>query len=159
VVGKGWIAIYGLLLFFAFYLFLSQHDANSRIEQLQSEVAALKASGQATPSPSAEPTPTPDLSTPAARDTQRKSDVNKIKSALTAYRSDKGSYPTELKELTPDRLESLPADPLAPKYSYRYRKTSTGFQLTAVLEQKNDPDDAGDADHKRDQVYTVTDAA
>lgn len=160
--GKGWFVIYGLLVFFAFYLFLAQQQQNGKIKDLRQEVASLKQQ-LTTPTPpaaesgeSASPEATPDLSTPQARDKQRKSDLAATAGALNEYQRDNGSFPTERKILVSKYLKTLPEDPLSPKYSYRYRKTDSGFVLTCVLETKNDPDDVKGTDTKRDQVYTVT---
>lgn len=162
--GKGWFVIYGLLVFFAFYLFFSQREANNRVEELEAQVAALQADtpeATLTPEPSDSPEPnpstSPDLGTTQSRDTQRKEDVKKIRQALSTWRKERKTYPAELKELSPQYLAELPVDPLSPKFSYRFRRSSANsFILTSVLESKDDPEDTSGVDTKRDGVYTLT---
>ncbi len=160
--GRGWLVIYGLLLMLVVFLFISQLSVNSDLDRLNKQVAALQTALQEQPTPQAaaslEPSPTaspsPDLSTPAARDAKRKADLAQIQTALAAYFKDKKTYPTELKELTPQFIAVLPTDPLSPKYTYRYKKTTSGFELTCYIESSNDPDDPKDG--KKDNAYLVT---
>lgn len=160
--GKGWFVIYGILALLVIGMGIRQLTLGSEVNTLKKQVAALSRQ-QPSPEPSASAppelsaAPTPDLSTPAARDAVRKADLKATAEGLKKYKADKGSYPISRDPLAPDYLATVPADPLTPKYSYRYAKTATGFRLTAYLETKNDPDDAKDG--KRDQTFTVTEAS
>lgn len=164
--GKGWFIIYGVLLLLVIGLWFAQVSEGARVKQLQTDIAALKSqqgtqpTETQTPEPdvssSSSPTaqPTPDLSTAANRDKERKANLETISGALDAFHQEKHAYPKALTELAPKYIPKVPTDPLAPKYSYRYQRTTFGFRLTSILETKNDPDDAKDG--KRDQIYTVT---
>lgn len=89
------------------------------------------------------------------RDSQRKSDLRQMQSALELYRSDQGSYPsanqgntlgncnnqTSLKSpdcTTSTYLQKIPKDPSGS--SYYYTSTGTSYTVTACLENPNDPD-------------------
>ena len=161
--GKGWFVIYGLLLFFMIYLFLAQRQLAGEVRQLQASMfKEAEVSPEASPLAELEPvpssSPSPDLSSPASRDKKRKDDLHILKTALFSYHDEKKSYPGELKELQGDDLAVIPADPLSPKYRYRYTKTNKGFLLTAYLESKNDPDDKK-SDGKADQIYSLSEAS
>ena len=156
--GKGWFAIYGLLVLFAIYMFAAQQSQGQQIAALKAQVVQLKQAPGAAPSPSAAPeeslAPSPDLSSPAARDAQRKADLATIRAALLQYQRDNKTYPVSLTSLVPRYHSVLPKDPLDPRYTYRYTKTTTGYKLTCVLEVKNDPDDVR-SDGRADGVYTI----
>lgn len=89
-----------------------------------------------------------------ARDTQRKSDLAAVKSALALYKNDYGSYPSTdgviartddptspLAELvTKGYVSALPVDPLADIYWYGYNSTDgVTYELWSVLEDAADP--------------------
>jgi general secretion pathway protein G len=85
-----------------------------------------------------------------ARDTQRKAELEQIRSALELYRSDSsggdGSYVTGSGEadavlssdLEPDFIDSIPVDPRDYEYEYVY-ESSDGitYKLCAYLENEN----------------------
>jgi len=86
-------------------------------------------------------------------DTQRKTDLKLIKTALNNYQSDYSVYPQSTaliktsdtnsvlaKALVPKYIEKLPVDPQTPKYYYGYKSDGTTFELSAVLENKDDPE-------------------
>lgn len=157
MVGKGWFVIYGLLMFLVFYLFIAQNQQNNQIKSLRADIAKLQPTEAATPSTDeiASPDPGFDLSTTEGRDQKRKQDLEKIRAGLIAYQTDKKSYPSDVKQLAPQYIDALPADPLDPKFTYRYRRpTPTTFTLGCVLETKTDPDDKKDG--KVDGFYTLT---
>jgi type II secretory pathway pseudopilin PulG len=156
--GKGWFVIYGILALLVIYLFIAQQFQSGRIKQLQADVAQLS---NAAPSPTTSPataspeaTQSPNVSNALGRDDQRKADLATIAAALNKFKAAKGYYPNSLQQLVPDYLDSLPKDPLSPKYSYRYVKTPTGFRVTAHLETSDYPDDRTDG--KADHILTVT---
>ncbi len=75
----------------------------------------------------------------SARDGKRKADLEQIRSALEMCRTDKGSYPTALPSGggidCSAYLPSVPTDPLAPAYRYRYNRVSpNSYYLCACLE-------------------------
>jgi len=83
-----------------------------------------------------------------ARDSQRKSDLRNVQTALESYHSDKDSYPsgdyaglTAL--LAPDYVKSLPTDPKT-KGDYTYTPAGctgaacTSYTLSATLENTKD---------------------
>jgi hypothetical protein len=160
--GRGWLIIYGLLILLLLYLFFSVSGLKGDVKDLKANVAELQqnsakvavASQQPLASPSVTPTPASNTSTAAGRDIQRKADLAKIAAALQAYKQSRGSFPAGLNELTPDYLDALPADPLSPRYNYRYKRIGAGFRLTCALELVGDPDDAK-TDGQADKVYTV----
>lgn len=71
-----------------------------------------------------------------ARDGRRKTDLENLKAALEMYRSNVGTYVTttwsNLSVLTgtPKYIQSLPADPKSPSYSYNYSSASPGSDYT-----------------------------
>lgn len=157
--GKGWFIIYGILALLVIYLFVAQQSQAGRIKQLQADVAQLRGVGQtsappATPAASPEPSSSPDLSNALGRDQRREQDLGTISAALNKYQAEKKSYPDSWSQLSPTYLDSIPKDPLSPKYSYRYLKTQTGYKLTAYLETSNYPDDRRDG--KADHILTFT---
>lgn len=159
--GKGWFIIYGVLALLVIYLFIAQQSQAGRIKQLQADVAQLGNANQTsappvTPAASASPeaSSSPDLSNALGRDQRRAQDLRTISAALNKYYTEKKSYPDSLSQLVPTYLDSLPKDPLSPKYLYRYVKTSTGYKLTAYLETSDYPDDRKDG--KQDHILTFT---
>jgi len=99
-----------------------------------------------------------------ARDSQRKSDLRQIQSALELYRADQGSYPdnpngsdqgysltcgqnvslTDLginveENATNFYMKSIPCDQLGSSVGYRYIPTNNGYTLEACLENAKDP--------------------
>ncbi|MDP9212002.1 MAG: hypothetical protein M3N59_01860 [bacterium] len=161
--GKGWFLVYGALLLIVVYLVFSVASLSGKVNELQADVAALNDQAgtiEASPEPdgsetaSPEPSPTSDLTTPAGRDVQRKQDLNEITAALAAYYAERKAYPGNLAELTTQYLEQIPTDPSYPQFDYRYRREGSGFILTSVLEQENDPaDTAGDG--RADKIMTL----
>ncbi len=159
--GKGWFVIYGVLALLVIYLFIAQQSQAGRIRQLQADVAQLSNASQgSTPSaaPTTSPSPaassSPNLSNALGRDQRREQDLMTITAALNKYNAEKKSYPDSLSQLVPAYLDSLPKDPLSPKYAYRYVKTPTGYKLTAYLETSDYPDDRKDG--KPDHILTFT---
>lgn len=95
-----------------------------------------------------------------SRDSQRKSDVRQMQSALELYRSDQGSYPlpnansspancpvgtpTSLKSTdctTSTYLNKVPLDPGGSSWpSYKYSSNGSTYSITACLENGNDSD-------------------
>jgi type II secretion system protein G len=90
-----------------------------------------------------------------ARDSQRKSDLRNVKTALETYFNDSNAYPNVanyagLSVLSPNYIKTLPVDPkggtaAAPKYTYTAGNCSgapsvcTSYVLTATLENTSDP--------------------
>lgn len=84
------------------------------------------------------------------RDTQRKEDLSDLGSALNAYKSDHGSYPSVegtvqtinssilFNALVPKYLTKMPVDPLAHTYWYGYSSNGISYQLTSVAEDYTD---------------------
>lgn len=82
------------------------------------------------------------------RDTQRKSNLRQVQSALELYRSDQSNYPLTLPACnsalvdpingTTTYMSKVPCDPLGG--SYQYQATSTTYTLVSCLENTNDPD-------------------
>ncbi len=85
------------------------------------------------------------------RDTQRKSDLLQIQTALELYRADQAAYPAtnafpncgaSLSSGTSVYMQTLPCDPLpGATWGTRYFYSSTGnaYTLFACLENANDP--------------------
>jgi general secretion pathway protein G len=72
-----------------------------------------------------------------SRDARRKSDLGQISVALEMYRSNNDTYPTTaLSELTAPTvyIQSVPADPKNPTYTYYYSATASNYTLGAYLE-------------------------
>lgn len=84
-----------------------------------------------------------------SRDATRKSNLRQIQSALELYRSDQGSYPTNVPNCTnsmmsPDcatttYMQKVPTDPTSSAY-YSYSSNGTTYTLIACLENANDSD-------------------
>ena len=74
-----------------------------------------------------------------ARDSQRKSDLRNIQTALELYYEDNKSYPTTISFGQPvlPYMAKAPQDPRSPTYTYRYEQelSGQGYQLYAVLER------------------------
>lgn len=92
-----------------------------------------------------------------ARDTQRKSDLRQLKSALELYHSDNQAYPIEVDFVAPSTMtdafqpatgtayiRTIPSDPRlangAPDYQFISDDTGDNYVLWAQLENLNDPD-------------------
>ncbi len=85
------------------------------------------------------------------RDSQRKSDLLTIKTALEMYYEENSRYPAikdDTKDgkflenlLIPKYLATTPKDPLHPQFYYLYKPINggKGYELTCVLENKSDP--------------------
>ncbi len=100
------------------------------------------------------------LSGPArARDSQRKSDLRKIKASLESYYNDNNAYPANLNVLTQGTVPYLTSLPTDPKTHQNYVYITVGnppnsYILRANLENGNDKDiKSGTAN-----VYEVTSA-
>jgi hypothetical protein len=89
-----------------------------------------------------------------ARDTQRKSDLSEIKTALELYKGDHGAYLSTggaitrsneangvLQELVKKGyLSSLPIDPVDPTNWYGYQSgNGSSYELWSIIEDENDP--------------------
>jgi len=99
-----------------------------------------------------------------ARDSQRKSDLRNIKTALETYYNDSNSYPTsatwktDLSSGTTPYMKTVPGDPKGGA-DYTYTVTPSGcaagactsYTLSATLENKNDKEAPGG-------TYTVNSA-
>jgi hypothetical protein len=69
------------------------------------------------------------------RDKQRETDAVKIRTAIDAYRIAKGSYPSTLKDLVPEYLQSIPLDPKSgATYSYRSMNENRLYELCITFE-------------------------
>lgn len=73
-----------------------------------------------------------------ARDTQRKTDLEQIRSALEMYRADIGSYPAAPGTLSPTYITIIPSDPIS-AYSYSYVGATNTYRLCAYLETGGTP--------------------
>ncbi|MFA6081726.1 MAG: type II secretion system protein GspG [Patescibacteria group bacterium] len=77
-----------------------------------------------------------------SRDAKRKTDLEQLRAALEMYRSTEDAYPvgaawgTTLNVLTTPvtYIQSLPADPKNPTYSYYYNGSSSDYTLGTYLE-------------------------
>ena len=68
-----------------------------------------------------------------SRDSRRKADLAQIQQALETYRSENGSYPLNLSDLTPAYITTLPTDPKTGN-SYTYQRVdSYHYNLSATL--------------------------
>jgi type II secretion system protein G len=96
-----------------------------------------------------------------ARDSQRKSDLRNIKTALETYYNDNNTYPvtaswkTDLSSGTTPYMKTIPQDPKS-KSDYAYTPNCSGavcttYTITATMENKNDPEAPGG-------TYTVNSA-
>lgn len=83
-----------------------------------------------------------------ARDSQRKSDLRQIQSALELYRADQGNYPTTIPNCgtslgspdctTSSYMRKVPSDPSGSTYTYS--SNGTIYSIIACLENLNDPE-------------------
>jgi prepilin-type N-terminal cleavage/methylation domain-containing protein len=101
-----------------------------------------------------------------ARDTQRISHINQLRTALEQYYEDNGgNYPTALDDVAPRYIQTVPGDPLTDDaYGYAYDSTSDTFHIYACLENnaaamKSDIDldstgSTGDARNNTDEATT-----
>lgn len=94
------------------------------------------------------------------RDSQRKSDVQQIRSALEIYRADTRSYPTTLPSCggaltfgTTIYMQKIPCDPLGEDYIYAY--TLGSYTLYACLENTSDSARDGDDGSANDKCTTT----
>lgn len=100
------------------------------------------------------------LSGPArARDSQRKSDLRKIKASLESYYNDNNAYPANLNVLTQGTVPYLTTLPTDPKTHQNYVYITVGnppnsYILRANLENGNDKDIKSGTTN----VYEVTSA-
>ncbi|MFO0862253.1 MAG: prepilin-type N-terminal cleavage/methylation domain-containing protein [Candidatus Saccharibacteria bacterium] len=100
------------------------------------------------------------LSGPArARDSQRKSDLRKIKASLESYYNDNNAYPANLNVLTQGTVPYLTTLPTDPKTKQNYVYITVGnppnsYILRANLENGNDKDIKSGTTN----VYEVTSA-
>jgi hypothetical protein len=106
-----------------------------------------------------------------AGDTQRKSDLKVIQTALIDYKASSGKYPESAtytflntsgnvveKALVPVYLSVLPQDP-TPSKAYAYKSDGTTFTLTAELDNASDPEvvlDNGKSLYRIDQNSTAS---
>lgn len=83
-----------------------------------------------------------------ARDAQRKSDLQQLRSALELYRADKGIYPTSAEfpacgntfvDGSTTYMQKVPCDPLGGTYSYTPSGGAVSYTLLACLENERDP--------------------
>ena len=88
-----------------------------------------------------------------ARDSQRKSDLRNIKTALETYHNDNSTYPqsaswkTDLGNGTTPYMKTVPQDPKT-KTDYTYTPTCganacTSYTLAATVENSRDPESPG----------------
>jgi prepilin-type N-terminal cleavage/methylation domain-containing protein len=82
------------------------------------------------------------------RDAQRKSDIRQMQTALELYRSDNGSYPTDMPACgerfyigDTTYLQKMPCDPKSSgEFFYDYNQTSSStYEINACLENITDP--------------------
>ncbi|MBI3984613.1 MAG: prepilin-type N-terminal cleavage/methylation domain-containing protein [Candidatus Levybacteria bacterium] len=88
-----------------------------------------------------------------ARDSQRKSDLRQVQSALELYRSDNGSYPVSVSNALPYDclaamssgstiyMQKVPCDPTSTTYNsgkYYYNSGGTNYTIGACLENGSD---------------------
>lgn len=70
-----------------------------------------------------------------AKDSGRVEDLKVIRQGLGAYFLSKGKYPVSLRELIPDYLKKMPADPQSQEpYEYQTENKGKDYKLCAVLE-------------------------
>ncbi len=72
------------------------------------------------------------------RDSQRISDLSRVRFALDSYKKDDDTYPEKLSDLVPKYIAALPVDPVTKK-QYRYTRKANGYILSAQLENKKHP--------------------
>ncbi|RJQ37117.1 prepilin-type N-terminal cleavage/methylation domain-containing protein [Candidatus Microgenomates bacterium] len=83
-----------------------------------------------------------------ARDSQRKSDIRQIQSALEMYRADQGTYPLSASFSPCDSpftsgnsvtyMQKIPCDPIDRTSSYVYTSNGATYSIVACLENSND---------------------
>ena len=99
-------------------------------------------------------------------DAQRKTDLAKIKDALTKYYNDKNKYPVAAeidhtnnkqgvlyKALVPTYFSVLPVDPKDPTWWYGYQSDGTTYKLWSLLENKSDSEGTLDGQYYK---YIIT---
>jgi len=71
-----------------------------------------------------------------SRDAKRKTDLEQIRATLEMYRSNNDTYPATLSVLTAPviYIQSLPADPKNPTYTYYYSGSTSNYTLGSYLE-------------------------
>jgi prepilin-type N-terminal cleavage/methylation domain-containing protein len=77
-----------------------------------------------------------------ARDTQRKRDLNTLRTAVSIFRDQKDRWPNDLNELkTSDIMNVLPQDPSRDKtYGYSTSSSNADICLVACMEKSNNAD-------------------
>jgi hypothetical protein len=71
------------------------------------------------------------------RDKQRDTDVVKIRNALNKYYTSKYAYPTDLSQLSPDYIQTVPQDPSSgAAYSYHSSDGTNNYELCVMYEAK-----------------------
>lgn len=68
-----------------------------------------------------------------ARDGRRQGDLEQVKAALELYRTDEGSYPVDIADLTGTYMNEVPSDPVNTN-SYYYSSDGVTYELCAALE-------------------------
>lgn len=69
------------------------------------------------------------------RDTKRKADMRAVSTALQAYFTEKQTYPTQLSDLVPTYVPTLPVDPQnGSQYVYDNNATTNLYGLCVVME-------------------------
>ncbi|MFC1790546.1 type II secretion system protein [Patescibacteria group bacterium] len=75
-----------------------------------------------------------------SRDTERKTELELVRSALEIYRTDNGVYPTTAEGLAlllgGGYVDLVPVDPLTPTYQYEYSSDGLVYTLCAYLETR-----------------------
>ena len=72
------------------------------------------------------------------RDKQRETDFIKLHNSISSYYSAKGMYPSTLKDLLPNYLQSLPLDPkTGAVYVYKSVNGTSDFELCVSFETKS----------------------
>lgn len=70
-----------------------------------------------------------------ARDGRRQSDVQDVRSALEAYKTDVGSYPPDIGTMVgTNHIEQIPRDPSSNAPYPTYAPSAGGYTITAPLE-------------------------
>ncbi|MBU0619062.1 type II secretion system GspH family protein [Patescibacteria group bacterium] len=70
-----------------------------------------------------------------SRNTKRKADLKQIQVALEMCRSEEGTYPTGLNDLTPDYMGELPEDPETGESSDYYFSERTNYTYTICADE------------------------
>lgn len=80
-----------------------------------------------------------------ARDSRRKSDLEKVRIAMEVYRQQNGSYPAEDEDLLTDYLNEIPQDPKNPDVIYNLDiGASFSYALYAYMENVGSTNYTGD---------------